>query len=94
MPDQVMMDLVGAQVKTLAGSDWLLDGFPRTLGQAEMLDQMLEAQGKALRLVVNLDVPDEVILNRILREYHPPSLANTLRKEPMQHQADQVHTLH
>ncbi len=68
MPDQVMMDLIGAEVKTLGSADWLLDGFPRTLGQAQMLDEMLDAQAKPLRLVVNLDVPEDVILDRILRE--------------------------
>ena len=46
--------------------DWLLDGFPRTQGQATLLDQSLSAQGKPLNLVVNLDVPEEVILGRIL----------------------------
>lgn len=81
MPDQVMMDLVGAEVKTLAGSDWLLDGFPRTLGQAEMLDEMLEDQEKGLRLVVNLDVPEEVILDRILRESQTPSNRNQIECE-------------
>ncbi|SPO26938.1 probable ADK2 - adenylate kinase, mitochondrial [Ustilago trichophora] len=69
MPDQVMMDLIGAEVETLDGKDWLLDGFPRTLGQAKMLDAMLEDQGKPLELVVNLDVPESVILDRILRKY-------------------------
>ncbi|TKY86271.1 hypothetical protein EX895_005096 [Sporisorium graminicola] len=74
MPDEVMMDLIGAEVKTLGESDWLLDGFPRTLGQAEMLDGMLEEQGKPLKLVVNLDVPEDVILDRILQRWtHLPS---------------------
>ncbi|KAF6767630.1 Adenylate kinase, active site lid domain protein [Kalmanozyma brasiliensis GHG001] len=74
MPDAVMMDLIGSEVKTLADSDWLLDGFPRTLGQAEMLDSMLEQSGKALRLVINLDVPEDVILDRILQRWtHLPS---------------------
>ncbi|SPO46216.1 probable ADK2 - adenylate kinase, mitochondrial [Moesziomyces antarcticus] len=74
MPDQVMMDLIGAEVKTLGSADWLLDGFPRTLGQAQMLDEMLDAQAKPLRLVVNLDVPEDVILDRILQRWtHLPS---------------------
>ena len=72
MPDTVMMDLIGAEVQDLAAKDWLLDGFPRTLGQAEMLDAMLESQAKPLRLVVNLDVPEDVILDRILRTYLTP----------------------
>lgn len=74
MPDGVMMDLIGAEVSTLGVSDWLLDGFPRTLGQAQMLDAMLEGEGKPLKLVVNLDVPEGVILDRILQRWtHLPS---------------------
>lgn len=74
MPDQVMMDLIGSEVSSLASKDWLLDGFPRTLGQAEMLDAMLEEEGKPLKLVVNLDVPQSVILDRILQRWtHLPS---------------------
>ncbi|KAJ1584074.1 hypothetical protein NDA11_003759 [Ustilago hordei] len=74
MPDQVMMDLIGSEVSSLASKDWLLDGFPRTLGQAEMLDAMLEEEGKPLKLVVNLDVPESVILDRILQRWtHLPS---------------------
>ncbi|SPO27289.1 probable ADK2 - adenylate kinase, mitochondrial [Ustilago trichophora] len=74
MPDEVMMNLIGAEVEALGGKDWLLDGFPRTLGQAKMLDGMLEGQGKPLELVVNLDVPESVILDRILQRWtHLPS---------------------
>lgn len=69
MPDEVMMSLIGAEVKVLGGEDWLLDGFPRTLGQAEMLDAMLQEQGKPLQLVVNLDVPEDVILDRIVQRW-------------------------
>ena len=74
MPDSVMMDLIGSEVQALGSSDWLLDGFPRTLGQAQMLDSMLQDQNKPLRLVVNLDVPENVILDRILQRWtHLPS---------------------
>lgn len=74
MPDSVMMDLIGSEVSSLDSKDWLLDGFPRTLGQAKMLDTTLEKEGKPLKLVVNLDVPEEVILDRILQRWtHLPS---------------------
>lgn len=55
-------------------STWLLDGFPRTLGQAQILDDKLENCGASLNLVVELDVPDKVILSRIKNRYvHIPS---------------------
>lgn len=74
MPDEIMMSLIGSEVAALSTS-WLLDGFPRTLGQAQMLDDQLDnKQQKPLKLVVNLDVPEDVILDRILQRWtHPAS---------------------
>ncbi|PWN48815.1 adenylate kinase [Violaceomyces palustris] len=74
MPDEIMMELVGKEVEALEDQDWLLDGFPRTLGQAILLDRSLEERGRPLDLVVNLDVPEDVILERILNRWtHLPS---------------------
>jgi adenylate kinase len=44
---------------------YLLDGFPRTVEQAESLDSMLAARGAAIDRVVNLDVPEEALLARL-----------------------------
>lgn len=44
----------------------MLDGFPRTLGQAKLLDTKLKSLHQPLNLVVNLNVPAEVVLARIL----------------------------
>jgi len=43
----------------------LLDGFPRTLAQAEALDKALAQQGVAINMVLNVQVPDEEIVNRL-----------------------------
>lgn len=43
----------------------LLDGFPRTLSQAEALDQALAAQGRKVSLVPFIAVPDEVVVERL-----------------------------
>jgi len=45
--------------------NWVLDGFPRTLEQGRLLDPLLRQLSSPLSLVVNLDVPDQVILSRI-----------------------------
>lgn len=53
---------------------YILDGFPRTLGQGQLLDAHLRARNSPLNLIVNLDVPDRVILGRIAdRWVHLPS---------------------
>ncbi|CDO55873.1 similar to Saccharomyces cerevisiae YER170W ADK2 Mitochondrial adenylate kinase, catalyzes the reversible synthesis of GTP and AMP from GDP and ADP, partial (gap in intron) [Geotrichum candidum] len=55
-------------------SSWLLDGFPRTFPQAKALDKDLQEHDAMLNLVVELDVPEEVILDRIENRYvHIPS---------------------
>ena len=46
-------------------SSWILDGFPRTLAQATLLDDYLVPQKQDLNFVINLTVPKDAILDRI-----------------------------
>ncbi|KAJ6547623.1 adenylate kinase [Mycena capillaripes] len=74
LPDDVMLKIVASKLDHLRNKHWILDGFPRTVGQGSLLDAHLKKQGTPLSLVVNLDVPDEVILSRISdRWVHLPS---------------------
>jgi adenylate kinase len=50
-----------------AKDGWVLDGFPRNVPQAEFLDQLLDEISQPFDFVVNLDVPDEVIISRLLK---------------------------
>ena len=45
----------------------LLDGFPRTVAQAEALDAMLARRGRGVDVLVALDVPDDVLKERVLK---------------------------
>ncbi|KAF9105359.1 hypothetical protein BGX29_000132 [Mortierella sp. GBA35] len=73
--DEVMVKLIDSELGKL-GSDqgWLLDGFPRTIRQAQTLDKSLNSLHQPLNLVIHLNVPEEVILQRIMdRWVHIPS---------------------
>jgi adenylate kinase len=64
VPDELMVDLIRERLEDEDG--FVLDGFPRTLAQAEALDAMLSAIGKSLDLVLLLSVSDEVATERML----------------------------
>lgn len=66
VPDQLIMDIMGERL--LADdcqAGFLLDGFPRTIPQAEALKALLVKLGIDLQGVVNLNVPRDVILDRL-----------------------------
>ncbi|XP_060156886.1 GTP:AMP phosphotransferase AK3, mitochondrial isoform X2 [Globicephala melas] len=69
IPDDVMTRLVLHELKNLTQYSWLLDGFPRTLPQAEALDRAYQ-----IDTVINLNVPFEVIKQRLTARWiHPGS---------------------
>ena len=66
VPDDLVIDLVDERLrKTDAANGFVLDGFPRTVPQAEALDRLLRKLGRDLSHVVLLEVPDELIVERI-----------------------------
>jgi adenylate kinase len=65
VPDEVVIDLIRARTeKEDAKNGFLLDGFPRTVPQAEALDKLLQSRGQKLDIVVALDVPKELLMER------------------------------
>ena len=66
VPDEVVEGMIDNAFKTTEGvSGFLLDGFPRTIAQAEALDKMLAASGEEVTSVISIMIPDEMIKERI-----------------------------
>jgi adenylate kinase len=67
VPDQVIIELVGQRLdQTDCASGYLLDGFPRTLSQAEALDNYLSRRSTPLSGVIELEVNEDVLVDRML----------------------------
>lgn len=66
VPDDIVVAMVDDRLTWKdAAEGVILDGFPRTVAQAEALDAMLDKAGRKLDHVLQLDVPDEVLVERI-----------------------------
>ena len=66
VPDNVIVNLVGERLKEPdCAKGFLLDGFPRTIPQAESLDEMLRQAGQNLNCVLSVQVPEAVIVERL-----------------------------
>jgi len=64
VPDSVILGLVREAIQD-AGSGFIMDGFPRTIAQAEGVDSMLSEMDKSIDAVIILDVPDEALVKRL-----------------------------
>ena len=66
VPDKLIMDIMEARLQEPdCAKGYLLDGFPRTIPQAEELKKLLTKLNMKLDAVINIDVPKEVILDRL-----------------------------
>jgi len=66
VPDDVVIGVVEERLaKPDLDKGYMLDGFPRTLAQAEALDKIIASQGKAINHAILVDVPDEELVARL-----------------------------
>lgn len=66
VPDQLVLNMMEerlSQADTKSG--WILDGFPRNVSQARFLDELLQKLAENNVGVVNLEVPDDVLIDRL-----------------------------
>lgn len=66
VPDKVIIDIIKEVIKkTDVNTGFMFDGFPRTIPQAEALDNMLESEGLKIDKVISIEVDDAEIIGRI-----------------------------
>lgn len=68
--DEIVIGLIAEQLDSGAASNgFIFDGFPRTLGQADALGELLKSKGQTLHAVVEMKVDDEALVSRITGRY-------------------------
>lgn len=104
VPDELVVGLIKDELHNPeCAKGFILDGFPRTVPQAQKLDEMLKSKGTGIDKVVNLAIEDELLLKRITgrlvhlasgRSYNihfnPPKVAgkDDITGEPLVHRSD------
>ncbi|MCI8511828.1 MAG: adenylate kinase [Lachnospiraceae bacterium] len=78
VPDSLTVDLVMDRIaKEDCKNGYILDGFPRTIPQAESLKEALSARGEALDYAIDVNVPDENIITRMSGRRACPNCGST-----------------
>lgn len=65
VPDELVTEMVDEEIAGTSDRGFLLDGFPRTLPQADALAATLQASGRSVSAVLLIEVPDDVLVERI-----------------------------
>lgn len=65
VPDEIMIGMVGEVLQGLQGKSFILDGFPRTVPQAEALESLLSVYGLKIGKAIFLEVPREDLVKRL-----------------------------
>jgi adenylate kinase len=65
VPDEVIVEMMAGAIKKTPQAGFVLDGFPRTVNQADRLDKSLACNGKRINAVLNLKVDGRIVAQRM-----------------------------
>ncbi|MEM6611270.1 MAG: adenylate kinase [Cyanobacteria bacterium P01_C01_bin.72] len=81
VPDALILDLIQDRLAyDDTANGWILDGFPRNVNQAAFLEELLTKLGQEADYVLNLEVPDEVLVSRLLERKRKDDNEATIRR--------------
>lgn len=81
VPDELILNLIQDRLSyedTAKG--WILDGFPRNVNQAAFLEELLAKLDQNADCVLNLEVPDEILVSRLLERKRKDDNESTIRR--------------
>ncbi len=83
VPDEVVIGMIASKLEERANcvKGFIFDGFPRTVAQAEALDQLLTDRALSINRLVALDVPEEELVQRLLKRGETSGRADDRNEE-------------
>lgn len=92
VPDEIVEGMIDSKFKSTAGvNGFLLDGFPRTIAQAEALDKMLAQTDEKVTACISIMIPDELIHERIAHRANIEGRADDARPEVVENRIKTYH---
>ncbi|MBQ9411138.1 MAG: adenylate kinase, partial [Bacteroidales bacterium] len=92
VPDSVVEGMIEGKFRDTAGVDgFLLDGFPRTIAQAQALDIMLDKGAESVTGCISIMIPDSLIRERIAHRANIEGRADDARPEVVRNRIDTYH---
>ena len=93
VPDEVVEGMIENAFESIKDVDgFLLDGFPRTLAQAEALDRILAARGEKVNGVISIMIPDSLVFERIAGRAKIEGRADDASPEVIAHRIQTYHS--
>ncbi len=80
VPDELTQRMVADRLQAPDANGFLLDGFPRNIGQAQWLAELLQGRGTPINAVVLLTAPDEVLTERMLARARADDTEDAIRR--------------
>ena len=83
IPDELMVDILASVFDSFKDSKGVIfDGFPRTIPQAEALKVMLKERGQDISVMLDLDVPEEELMTRLIKRGKESGRADDNEERP------------
>ncbi len=92
IPDKLMLDILAGVIDCMGNEKGVIfDGFPRTIPQAKALKKMLEERGEDISVMLDLDVPEEELMTRLINRGKDSGRADD-NEETIQKRLEVYHT--
>ena len=90
VPDEIVIEMMVKAIKEAGETGYILDGFPRTVVQAERLDKELEKMSEKIDIVLNLKIDDQIVTKRITGRRSCPECGAVYHIENLKPKVDGV----